>query len=424
MAIVIKSPLFQTVGPSWIHQKRSYFRYNCWEDDIPCPLTRCPVPCAVLASAVSINDRFKTQKVNDSFYWYLGTRNSNSPSITGTRTLVRKTVSAIAECLSSGYYFKDNLKRLLHYLELEPRIEIAYSFRYRKVYLSRHITDAEFIHIFDNWEEAFRQAGSRRKSAPWGHKKFPEIRDNQDNIALIVKYLNRIQDDHLLRGRSCIVYSLDDNSFVDDWKAIQLLSELDIMSFPTIRVFKNQDGSSQNYKFEESSSGETNMLCQFINILSRIEHHSLVLIDEPETSAHPDWQVRYIDWLNKIFEHFNTCHFIISTHSHFVLTDLRKESSAIVALKKERGEVVNLSEGIDTFCWSVDDILYRVFGVRNTRNRAFEDDIMELYKMMSEGSKDFAKIQSLIKRLSTVVLPGNDPLHVILNQARKYVEIV
>lgn len=38
----------------------------------------------------------------------------------------------------------------------------------------------------------------------------------------------------------------------------------------------------------DSSSGETNLLCQFIGILSAIQEDSLVIIDEPENSAHPN----------------------------------------------------------------------------------------------------------------------------------------
>ena len=415
-----------TLTDSWAVDdtaRSQFIRYNCWEDDKSCSLARCPVPCAVLASAVSINDRFKTQKKADGFYWYLGARNPNSPSTTGTRTLVRKTVSAIAECLTSGPGFKQKLIRLLDYLELETRMDIEYSFRYRKVYLAHRMTNDEFINIFDHWEEPFRQAGSRRKNAPWGHKKYPEIRDTPNNIDLIVNYINKIVDGERTTVRSRIRYSIGDPHFVEDWKAIDLLTQLDIMTYPTIRVYKKQGGVSQNYMFEESSSGETNMLCQFINIISHLEHHSLVLIDEPETSAHPDWQVRYIEWLNGIFESFTTCHFIISTHSHFLLTDLRKETSAVVALRKEDGEVVNISEGFDTFCWSVDDILYKVFKVRNTRNRAFENHIMRLYQLMKTDSvENKQEARRIIDSLKDVVLNDGDPLLYLLDKGRKYVE--
>jgi hypothetical protein len=103
---------------------------------------------------------------------------------------------------------------------------------------------------------------------------------------------------------------------------------------------------------------------------------------------------------------------------------MQPEWGRIIALDKDGNGLKNIvDEGMNTFCWSTDDILYRVFGVCNTRNRAFEADIMTLYKMMSEASDDLLTIQRLIEKLSLFELPGNDPLLVILNQARKYVEV-
>lgn len=409
-------------SPSW----KKLSSLNCWIDDEHCPVSSIMLPTAVLASSVSINDRFRTQKKPDGFYWYLGTRNENSPSTTGTKTIVRKTVSAIAECLSHGDYFRENLKSLLEYLDLEPRMEIEYSFRYRKVYLKHRMTNEEFNNIFDNWKDKFEEAKSRRKEAPWGHKKYPHIRNNEENVSLIVSFINKIIDNELLDRRGHLFYSLKDNSLAEDWKAIKLLTELDIITYPSIRVYKKATSSSraEEYPFEESSSGETNMLCQFINILARIEHHALVLIDEPETSAHPNWQIRYIDWLNKIFSRFNTCHFVISTHSHFLLTDLRKESSAIVALNKENGIIKNIGEGLNTFCWSVDDILYKVFQVRNTRNEAFESAMIELYKLMSSSKSPENKARAgiILADMEKVVLRESDPLLTLINKAKQYVE--
>ena len=105
-----------------------------------------------------------------------------------------------------------------------------------------------------------------------------------------------------------------------------------------------------------------------------------------------------------------------------MLSDLEPYTSDIIALDRDGDGLRNIAEGVNTFNWSVDDILYRVFGVRNTRNRAFEEDIMDLYKMLSDGSEDYDKINDMIAKLSSVVLPGDDPLLEILNQARKYVE--
>ena len=406
-------------GDSW----RFLRTLNCWEDDEHCPVSSIMLPTAVLASSVSINDRFRTQKTQDGFYWYLGTRNENSPSTTGTKTIVRKTVSAIAECLSHGEYFRDNLKSLLEYLNLEPRMEIEYSFRYRKVYLSQRMTNEEFNYIFDHWKDRFEESGSKRKEAPWGHKKYPHIRDNEENVSLIVNFLNKIIDNDLLGARGRLQYSLRDNSLAEDWKAIKLLTELDIITYPSIRVYKKDSGSSraEYYPFEESSSGETNMLCQFISILARIEHHGLVLIDEPETSAHPNWQIRYIDWLNKIFSRFNTCHFIISTHSHLLLSGLEQGSSSVVALKKEGNRVENISEGVDTSGWTADDILYEVFNVRNPMNTALERDLERAVQLIDEKlSGNENEINELLKRFNKVYRGVRDPLGALIKELEGY----
>ena len=151
--------------------------------------------------------------------------------------------------------------------------------------------------------------------------------------------------------------------------------------------------------------------------MSDIEPNSLVLIDEPENSAHPNWQISYIDWLKNIFLPYSNCHFVISTHSHFMLTDLKPQSSDIVALEKKDGIVRDVSEGVNTFNWSVDDILYRVFHVRNTRNYVFEQRLFELYKCLEHKEDNKQRILELKEELIRYQLGENDPLLLILKQA-------
>lgn len=400
---------------------------NCWEDGEKVGLHRCVLPSVVLASSNSIADKFKTQKQDDGFYWYLGVRNENSPNSTGTKTLVRKTVSAIAECLTFDEYFKNQLLDLLEKLGFERKMEIGYSFRYKKVFLKDPTTKESFMNAFDNWEEEFKKAGSKRSSIPWGHKQFENIKKNPENITTIVDYLNKISSDNLIKGRGQITYNILDNTIKEDWKAINLLSDLDILSYPKIRVQKKaitkRDG--QGFLFEESSSGETNMLFQFINILSKIVHHGLILIDEPEASSHPNWQIRYIDWLNGVFERFNTCHFIISTHSHFLLSDLEEGNSSIVALDRDAssGAIRDIAEGINTYRWSTDDILYEVFRIRNTNNEALERDLERAIQLIEEdGPVSEDEVRDLLKRFNNVYRGDRDPLGRFIKELEAYAQ--
>lgn len=373
------------------------------------------LPKKVIASATTIMDKYVAKSTK--MYSYKGLRNENSPSTTGTRTMVRKTVDGLLDSLDLKEGFRDELKDLLEHLGLKPRLELAYSMRYVDVFVKPDMNGQELQRIFENQGDVFKRA-----TKLWGTHNYERIKEEDwQKLEIAANFFKRMASRGFDDGRRQLKYDLleDGCKVTEDRDALKILSSLDLLTYPSLKVYKNVDGG---YEFDQSSSGESSLLCQMVSIMSDIEPGSLILIDEPENSAHPNWQMSYMGWIKKIFQQYYNCHFVISTHSHFILTDLESSTSDIVALEKKNGVIKDVSEGVNTFNWSVDDILYRVFGVCNTRNHAFETDIMTLYKMMSEASDDLLKIQRLIDKLSLFELPGNDPLLEILNQARKYVK--
>jgi hypothetical protein len=69
-------------------------------------------------------------------------------------------------------------------------------------------------------------------------------------------------------------------------------------------------------------------------------------------------------------------------------------------------------------------VLYRVFHVRNTRNRVFEEKVADLYDRISGGDEDKNTIRSIIAELSKYQLRPEDPLSQFLNKASEYVETI
>lgn len=65
---------------------------------------------------------------------------------------------------------------------------------------------------------------------------------------------------------------------------------------------------------EELSSGEQHFIIQLITLLMKAEPNSLILIDEPELSYHPAWQMDYLKNLKRIAE-IGQYQFILATHS-------------------------------------------------------------------------------------------------------------
>lgn len=371
------------------------------------------LPGMVIASSMTIVDKFPTPSMG--IYRYRGVRNERTPSTTGTRTIVRKAVDGIIDSLAHKHTTSAELKHILTELGFQPHLEIKYKVRYRNVFFRPDMSPDVLAEIYANWQKYF----PNRKGVVWGEKYYRTLSNYPDKIKTVCLFIRRYTNKWFLDIDSSISYDVldENNQLLEDAEAIKLLSNLDILSFPEFKVFKQEKESG--YNFVNSSSGEIQQLCQFISIMSAINRNSLVLIDEPENSSHPNWQMNYVGWLQNIFKDYQDCHFLIATHSHFLLTDMRPEWSRIIALGRDGQGLKNIvEEGVNTYSWSADDILYRVFHVRNTRNYDCENDIMRLYTLIENGQKGSQEAKCLYRKLKSYQLPGNDPLLTLLNMMK------
>ena len=355
------------------------------------------LPDRVIASTMTVTDKFVAK--SDEFYKYRGIRNENSVNTTGTRTLIRKAVSSIMSCMSSKNAFQNEMRILLDNLGLEQHLHIKYGMRYKSLFLRNNMSIPMFKDIFDNWEDHFIGRGN----APWGYNHYLRIREDNQKLDCIVKFLIK----HAMTAQGSVVVSYDvmqaPEEFHRDAEAILLLSQLDIMTFPTVEVVKK----GMLYGLENSSSGETHLLCQFIGIMADIRQDSLILIDEPENSSHPDWQMNYVGWLKEIFKDYRSCHFIITTHSPLLLTNMKPTESTILRLKRnDDGKII--SEGDFTsgcFSWNVDEILKDVMDMKKSHPDEYNVAMRDFENALRINDKRAAK--DAYHRLEMMINPSN-----------------
>lgn len=198
---------------------------------------------------------------------------------------------------------------------------------------------------------------------------------------------------------------------------------IDKYVYPTVYFFK--DG--KKLTFDLCSSGEKHILFAYLGILSRISDNALILIDEPEISLHPEWQIRYVSTLTKLFVKYQNCCFILASHSHYFVSELKSESSSIVVLRKTLNDDYPKAEIIpyDTYSWSAENIIYNVFGIRTTRNFYFEGDLSSLLNSLEafdDSEQQRAAIQRQINKLRKYVFNENDPLFLILSEAEERIK--
>lgn len=190
--------------------------------------------------------------------------------------------------------------------------------------------------------------------------------------------------------------------------------------YPTIYFYKN----SKRISFDSCSSGEKHLLFAYLGILSRINDRTLILIDEPEISLHPEWQIKYISTLNKLFGKYKDCHFILASHSHYFVSELKAKSSTIVVLRENDDLISGPPKAelipYDTYAWSAENIIYNVFGIRTTRNYYFECDLSYLIQSLESFDRSEEKkceIEKQINKLKKYVYHSNDPLNKLIEEA-------
>lgn len=119
-----------------------------------------------------------------------------------------------------------------------------------------------------------------------------------------------------------------------------ILSDLSVLlRFGLVRIYdltliKLNDKS--RLRLSQASSGQQCMLTMMLGIAGSIQNGSLICIDEPEISLHPQWQSSLVKQLQEVFSDYYGCHFVIATHSPQLVSGLVSENGYVLNLEERK----------------------------------------------------------------------------------------
>lgn len=99
-------------------------------------------------------------------------------------------------------------------------------------------------------------------------------------------------------------------------QAFALLRRLDLLNLTSCEL---RTSELQSIDVAKTSSGQQQMLCAIFGLATSITPGCLALLDEPELSLHPEWQLKYVDALFRIAQSVQNAHIIVATHSPLVV---------------------------------------------------------------------------------------------------------
>lgn len=336
------------------------------------------LPEQVIAVSYLPMDRFRQKKnLPDEFYQYLGLRHrSNAAS---PQYFLNNTLPLLFNYISENKSVKF-LKDILAFMAVDQNyLGIQLEYRYKQFFFTGELNATRFQELFEDTKQF-----SKRESTSYAVEYFERyIKGERELIKRIVSYLNTrtTQDQIGIGKKSLLEFNLFDNlEIIDELNLIRHLQKLDLLSSASL-LFKKSHGNPINS--QDLSSGEFHFLTTMIAIQATLKNNSLVLIDEPDTSLHPNWQMKYVHNLKKLFKKWNSAHFIMATHSHFIISDLENDSSEIIGLKGQVPNVDAKPMNLKTYGFSAEEILLEIFDVPTTRNLFIYEKVGEILDMIA-----------------------------------------
>lgn len=162
--------------------------------------------------------------------------------------------------------------------------------------------------------------------------------------------------------------------------------------------FKNYQ--SNEIKLKNLSDGEKKIITKVFPLFISPIKNSVILIDEPESSLHPNWQNEIINLYTKIAEKNNN-QIIIATHSPHIVSAVENKYVKVLVNENNTIKVIDISS--KSFGRKVDEILLDIFKVNGLRTPIIETKLKELKDLLFQNQMNTNEFNLLLNELESSI---------------------
>lgn len=367
---------------------------------------RLPRPRAVIAATASAFDkfhlpreaRFLDSNSTESHYRYLGLKDARGR--VSARAGVFRALEQLFDVSAEEEHRRARVSGVFRYLGYSPTVEVTYTWTDRGTELASP-SGFDSMHAVERYLEGERSRGKNAARATVPNYFFEDALAVPE-LAASVDMLREFSDGRDVR---LVADYRHHNARGDDQlRMARQLSRAGIVQMAEVTL--RRESSGRPVQITDASSGELSLLVTQLGIASSIEDGSLILIDEPEISLHPQWQSEYLGQLAEAFSAFGGCHFILATHSPTLVAGASNGLTNIVDLEKSEIATSEPSPGR-----SVDEVLFSTFGVVTKNSLHLRDLLVAALRGAEDGDLAAPKYDEEMAALQAArpELPPSDP---------------
>lgn len=208
---------------------------------------------------------------------------------------------------------------------------------------------------------------------------------NQNMTENIPSMIATKMNKEIFKNRSKTIGEVIDN-VCDDINGIFNIMDLDVKLVglsednDTRPIFKNSLG--KEFDITGLSSGEKQLFLRALSLKFLDVNNSVILIDEPEISLHPQWQRKIIDVYKSIGENNQL---IIATHSPHIVGSVKSENLRVMTKDTDGIKIINNDNLSETYGKNIGDILCTTMELDSLRNEDITNKLNKVYHLLSKN---------------------------------------
>lgn len=158
---------------------------------------------------------------------------------------------------------------------------------------------------------------------------------------------------------------------------------------------KRLDG--KDIALNEASSGELTLISTLVFLAISVDRNTVVLIDEPENSLHPQWQKEYVNQLADLL-YYNNPTVVIATHAPIVVSGANTtENINLQIFQAKAGKVSPISDHLE----NVEGMLWEAFETVTPENHFVSETLVKAIGEMQKGTLPPKSVFSLINAMES-----------------------
>jgi len=242
--------------------------------------------------------------------------------------------------------------------------------------------------------------------------KVNEIPKKEIVIEQIKRYRDMIQDENedltIKETNKKMINGI--NSIFD---GLELKTKFQGISKDMNRYILFENDINENLQFDELSTGEQQLFLRALNLKMMDLKNSIILIDEPEISLHPNWQNHILRVYQNIAKVGNN-QLIIATHSPQIISSTPNESLRILV---KEGKDIKVKTFENSYGAEIEEVLQDIMGTKYLRTPEIAEKIEKMWEAIN--SKNISLFDILYDELEDILdLNDKDLVLARLQKAR------